>query len=78
MKVYAFIYNSNIHESAYVTMSLHFTRGGANRAKNRHKAKELEQFKLCIQASMTQGNGLYPLQFGRHEGWAMQEINIEP
>lgn len=39
MKVYAFIYNSNIHESAYVTMSLHFTRGGANRAKNEHKKK---------------------------------------
>lgn len=48
MKVYAFIYNSNIHESVYATMSLHFTRGGAKKAMNEHKKKaELGCLKLA-------------------------------
>ena len=47
MKVYAFLYNSFIHESAAQTTSLHMTEESANRAMEIHKEfTKHEHFKM--------------------------------
>jgi hypothetical protein len=42
--LYAFLYNPMIHESGYITVSIHRTREGAEKALEWHKKEELRKF----------------------------------
>ena len=41
--LYEFLYNSCIYESGSSTISLHYSRDGAEKAMNEHKQKALEK-----------------------------------
>jgi hypothetical protein len=70
-KVYAFYYNCNIHESVWATMSLHYSKEGAEKAMQEHKQKELEQFNK----NYSKRSGV---KFGQHEDWHVGELDILP
>ena len=73
MKVYAFLYNSCIYESAYATMSLHKTRKGAEMAMAFHKAeKEKEHWDIY-----NRPDDYYTSPFGEHEDWRVEEIEVQ-
>lgn len=38
--LYAFLYNNCIHESSWATVSLHYSKEGAEKAMNEHKQKK--------------------------------------
>ena len=42
--LYAFLYNSCIHESSWATISLHYSKEGAEKAMQEHKQKALDEF----------------------------------
>ena len=52
MKVYAFLYNSCIYESAHATMSLHKTRKGAEMAMEVHKAEKEKEKAIAKEKKM--------------------------
>ena len=72
MKVYAFLYNSCIYESAHATMSLHKTRKGAEMAMEFHKAeKEKEHWEIYNKPEDCDTN-----PFGEHEDWRVEEMEV--
>ena len=46
--LYAFLYNSCIHESSWATVSLHYSKEGAEKAMQEHKQKALDEFNDSI------------------------------
>lgn len=72
--IYAFLYNPSVHESTHATMSVHYTREGAEREMEAHKEKMQKQF-----------NELFPdgdprkefVSFGQYEEWAVEEWTIQ-
>lgn len=73
MKVYAFLYNPCIHESAFATMSLHKTRKGAEMAMEFHKAEaEKEHWETYDRA---EDYIMHP--FGEHEAWKVEEMEVQ-
>jgi len=42
--LYAFLYNCCIHESSWATVSLHYSKEGAEKAMQEHKQKALDEF----------------------------------
>ena len=70
--VYAFLYNSNVHESAYSTVSLHFSKEGAEKAMIEHKQKALEEFNEVYKENP------FNFKFGVDESWIIHTIEILP
>lgn len=67
--LYAFLYNPMIHESGYITVSIHRTREGAEKAMERHKKEHIEQIlKEC---------GKYDEEWDSYRNWKVEEITIK-
>jgi hypothetical protein len=71
--VYLACYNPMIHESGYITLSVHKTRKRAEMAIEFHKALEMERWKDIYQTEEDQLE--YP--FGKFEAWNVFETKLE-
>ena len=71
-KIYAFLYCPNIYESAWATMSLHYSKEGAEKAMEEHKQKELEEWNQLYDEDEVD------FKFGECEDWKVEKIKIEP
>ena len=71
--LYAFLYNSCIHESSWATVSLHYSKEGAEKAMQEHKQKELDKFN-----EMYANDNEFGFKFGEHEDWRVQPIEVLP
>jgi hypothetical protein len=75
-RIYEFLYNSCVHESAWATMSLHRTRSGAKKALWEHMKTSFLDYrnnykKYCIE------NSLPIPRFASHEDWCIHEVEIK-
>lgn len=71
--LYAFRYCPCIHESGWVTISLHSTYKGAETALNEHKMEELKKWN-----EMFEFDNEISFKFGDTEDWDITEIEILP
>lgn len=71
--LYAFLYNSCIHESSWATISLHYSKEGAEKAMQEHKQKKLDEFN-----EMYANDNEFGFKFGEHEDWCLQPIEVLP
>ena len=72
MKVYEFLYCPCIHESGWVTVSLHITKEGALKAMKKHTSEKRKEFN-----KMFKGKPEYSdMKFGEHESWCVKEQEI--
>lgn len=72
-KIYEFLYNSNIWESAFQTISCHRTRAGAEKAMCEHKAKAKENFDKLYKNNTELK---IDIEFGEHEDWQIGETEL--
>jgi hypothetical protein len=71
--LYAFLYNSCIHESSWATMSLHYSKKGAEKAMQEHKQKALDKFN-----EMYADDNKFDFKFGEHEDWCVEPVEVLP
>lgn len=71
--LYSFIYCPCIHESGSITMSVHFTKQGTEKALNEHREKELEEWNEDYLE-----NNEFNFKFGENESWRIEEIEVLP
>ena len=71
--LYAFLYNSCIHESSWATVSLHYSKEGAEKAMNEHKQKALDEFN-----EMYANDNKFGFKFGEHEDWCVETVDVLP
>ena len=71
--LYAFLYNSCIHESSWSTISLHYSKEGAEKAMQEHKQKALDEFN-----EMYADNNEFDFKFGEHEDWCVEPVEVLP
>jgi len=69
IKLYEFLYNPMTEESGYVTMSIHKTKEGAEKAMKEHKDKEKAEWDKIYE------NEDIPFKFGRFEDWRIEEVD---
>jgi hypothetical protein len=84
--LYAFTYNPMIHESGYITVSIHRTREGAEKVLEWHRNELLKEFNERIAEGRKimedEGEGKevidawYDDTFGQFEAWKVEEIKI--
>lgn len=72
-RLYAFLYNSCIHESSWATISLHYSKEGAEKAMEEHKQKALDEFN-----EMYANNNKIGFKFGEHEDWCVEPVEVLP
>jgi hypothetical protein len=72
-KLYAFIYCPCIYESVYSTVSIHYSKEGAEKAMNEHKEKALNEFNECWL-----DDEIRTFEFGFGEDWDITEITVLP
>lgn len=71
--LYAFRYNSCIHESAWATVSIHKTLAGAEKAMAEHKElKRVEWLRIYPTAEEQED-----MPFGEFEDWYVEPIKIQ-
>ena len=71
--LYAFLYNSCIYESGWTTVSLHYSKEGAEKAMQEHKQKELDEFN-----EMYANDNEFGFKFGEHKDWCVRPIEVLP
>jgi hypothetical protein len=71
--LYAFLYNSCIHESSWATVSLHYSKEGAEKAMQEHKQKALDEFN-----EMYADDNDFDFKFGEHEDWCVETVKVLP
>ena len=71
--IYAFVYNSSIFESASETISLHYSKEGAQNAKKEHKKKIKKHFNETIS-----NNNPYGFKYTDNKYWGVKPIAILP
>lgn len=71
--LYAFLYNSCIHESSWATVSLHYSKEGAEKAMQEHKQKALDEFN-----EMYANDNEFDFKFGKHEDWRVEPVEVLP
>lgn len=72
--VYEFIYNSDCHEGAAVTMSIHKTRRGAEMAMEFHKNEILKEWEReCEEYPWAKE---YPFDYDQY--WCVRESELLP
>lgn len=79
--LWAFMYNSCIHESSWATVSLHYSKEGAEKALAEHKAQALKQWQQIVDSDEDKGTEFgYDVisPFGIHEDWCVQEVEVLP
>ena len=72
--LYAFLYNSCIYESSLATVSLHYSKKGAEKAMQEHKQKELDKFNKMY----AKNDNEFGFKFGEHEDWCVHPIEVLP
>jgi hypothetical protein len=80
-KFYAFRYNPCIHESGPITVSLHCSKKGAEKALNKHKEKEYKEWQEYNKACTENDAAFfakYPNTFGEYEYWDIQIVDVLP
>ena len=71
--LYAFLYNSCIHESSWATVSLHYSKEGAEKAMQEHKQKALDEFN-----ELYSDENDFDFKFGEHEDWCVETVDVLP
>lgn len=71
--IYAFLYNSCVQESSWATISLHYTKEGAEKAMQEHKQKALDNFN-----KMYADNNKFDFKFGEYEDWCVEPVEVFP
>ena len=71
--LFSFMYNSCVHEGSWATISLHYSREGAEKAMNEHKQKGLEDFNELIGS-----DNQFDMKFGEHEDWCIGKVFVLP
>ena len=71
--LYAFRYNSCVHENSYATVSLHYSKEGAEKAMQEHKQKELDDFN-----ERYADDNEFDFKFGEHEDWYVKTVEVLP
>ena len=73
-KVYAFIFCPCVHESAWITISLHWTREGAQKALEFHKQEESDSYDIMFgnDADWTE----LGFKFDSYKSWDIEEVKI--
>lgn len=69
-KVFAFEFCSDINESNFAVISLHYSKEGAENAMKTHKQKELDDFNRIKFPTE------YNITFGIHQDWRVIEYEI--
>lgn len=73
-KVWAFMYNWDIYDSAAEVISLHRTKKGARKAMLKHKKERLKEFN---DYNARNPNFADNKKFGWHEWWGVKEFEIQ-
>jgi hypothetical protein len=73
MKVYKALFNPMTEESGYITLSLHRTKEGAEKAVKTSKEKELKQWKEMYNPDSEYDE---PFKFGTFLDWNVSEVEI--
>lgn len=68
--VYAFMYNSCVHESSWATISLHSSLEGAQKAMEEHKKKARDEFNEIIDGNDND------FKFGEDEDWCVKTFEV--
>lgn len=76
-ELYEFLYCSCIHESGYVTMSLHRTKEGAERAMYAHREKARKEWEELYAEERGEGDFDLIPEFGQHEAWRVNLIQVQ-
>ena len=71
--VYAFLYNNCVHESSWRTISLHYSKKGAEKAMQEHKQNKLDEFN-----EMFKEENEFGFKFGTDEDWCIETIEVLP
>ena len=71
--LYAFLYNGCIYESSWATISVHFSKEGAEEAMKKHKQKALNKFN-----ERYADENVFGRKFGEHEDWCVKPIKVLP
>jgi hypothetical protein len=71
--LYAFLYNCCIHESSWATVSLHYSKEGAEKAMQKHKQKALDEFN-----QLYSDENDFDFKFGEHEDWCVETVEVLP
>ena len=66
--LYAFMYSNGMYKSSYATISIHYTKEGAEKAMNQHKAAAYSQYNQIGKDE----------NFGEYKDWRVNTINILP
>jgi hypothetical protein len=69
MKLYEALYCSCIFESGYVTLSIHRTKEGAEKAIEWHRHEEEQKWKGVKEID-------HEWVFGEHEDWSIREVEV--
>lgn len=89
LKLYTFLYNSCIWESAASTMSLHRTRKGAVAAMKKHKEEARKEYEARVErVKIDLANDkeiddksrkiiIKSYKFGQHEWWGTGTVEVE-
>lgn len=72
-KIYEFCYNPCVHDSGWITISLHYSKEGAEKAMEEHKLEEKNKFD-----EMFPEGSEFGIEFGEHENWCVNEVEILP
>lgn len=72
-ELYEFCYNPSTNESAAATISVHFTKKGAQKAMRKHKNKEKKLWKELYPTKNDQKD--FP--FGIYESWFINPIKVQ-
>jgi hypothetical protein len=80
--IWAFEYCGCIHESAFVTLSLHFTEDGAKKAMRKHKRAEKVKFKEYqkyhnSEPGLPESCKVKDREFGRNEDWRVISMEVK-
>ena len=73
MKVYKALYNPMTWESGYITLSIHLSKEGAERAIAFHKMEEIKEWEKSYPDKKEE-----PYKFGTFQDWKVEEIEILP
>ncbi len=79
--LYAFMYNPCVPEGVGITMSIHSSKEGAEKAMEKHKKKEYKEW-LLFDADRKREDfefyEKYPIKFGHNEDWSVKKIKVKP
>ena len=73
MKVYQALYNPCIYDSGYITLSIHLSEEGAEKAIEQHKEQQYKEWKEIYPDTKDEN-----FEFGEWERWETKEIEILP